>query len=177
MTTKKTFNYIGLTIVIAFLLVIIFLLKTCENEFGYQAGTGLGSIADIDSTKYKDEFYIKYVDSFFKLFPAYKKPDSIYGSNQASSYDFLHLTPFYFNKKPKEIYYVQWQGTGFISVRFGYNLDRHEEIFENPRNETDIDEQEKLRIKNRFRHEILDRIDSLISVSKDKDSANYNSSF
>jgi len=141
------------------------------------AGTGLGSIADIDSTKYKDEYYIKYADTFFKSFPEYKKPDSISGSNQASTYDFLNLTPFYFDKSPKEIYYVQWEGTGFISVRFGYNLDKQEEVFENPRNQTFIDEQEKLRIKQRFRHEILDKIDSLISVSKDKDSAIYKPPF
>ena len=166
-------KYFAWTVIVVVVAVMIMFAKACNNGFGYQAGSGLGSLADIDSTKYKDEYYIKYVDTFFKYFPNYKKPDTIYGSNQASSYNFLNLTPFYFDKTPREIYYVQWQGTGFISIRFGYDLIKQEEIFENPRNQKFIEEDDKLRIKKRFRLEILDKFDSLIGVSKDKDSALY----
>jgi hypothetical protein len=164
MTVKKL-TYILWTLLIA---IILFAIVRAHNSgFGY-GRQGLGSIAYIDSTKYKDEYYIKYVDTFFKYFPTYKKPDSISGSILVSSYEFLNLTPFYFDKNPKEIYYVQLDGG--IYVRFGFNIDKQEEVFENSNNPSS-DEQEKLRIKERFRHEILDKIDSLISVSKDKDSA------
>jgi hypothetical protein len=152
-------------------------IKECNEGFGYVAGTGLGSLADIDSSKYKSEYYIKYVDTFFKAFPQYKKPDSIFGGNQANNYNFLNLTAFYFNKVPKEIYYVQWEGTGFISVRFSYDLERQEEISEYPRDKSFVEQQEKNRIKNRFKKEVLDRIDSLINISKDRDSAIYKPTF
>ena len=156
--TAKKLTYTLLTLLIAIILFAI--VRGYNSGFGY-GKQGLGSIAYIDSTKYKDEYYIKYVDTFFKYFPTYKKPDSISGSILASSYEFLNLTPFYFDKKPKEIYYVQLDGG--IYVRFGFNIDKQEEVFENSNNPSS-DEQEKLRIKERFRHEILDKIDSLISV-------------
>ena len=78
------------------------------------------------------------------------------------------MTKFYFDKPPKEIYCVQWQG---IDVRMAYDVDRNEMIIENPRNNVYIDKAEKERMSKRLRLEVIDKIDSIISKSPDRDSA------
>jgi transposase len=57
-----------------------------------------------------------------------------------------------------------------IDVRIAYNVDRREVIIENPRHKIYIKESEKQRMSRRLRTEIIDKIDSLIEISKDKDS-------
>ena len=71
MTTGKILGYIGLTILVAFGIFAFAFVRSCNNGFGYQAGSGLGSLVDIDKEKYKSEYIEKYVDTFFKLYPQY----------------------------------------------------------------------------------------------------------
>jgi hypothetical protein len=81
------------------------------------------------------------------------------------------LTKFYFNEEPRQVYYVQWEGTGFISVRFAYNYRTEQTVLEDERDEVYVDEREKQRMAHRLRTEILGRIDSIIEKSADRDSA------
>jgi len=173
MTSKNIFAIIGWAVLIAVIIFITIFVRSCNNGFGYQAGSGLGSLVDISGEKYKHRYLQQYADSFFVLYPQYKVPANDPTKYMTSGYEFLHLTKFYFDQKPREIYCVQWEGSGFISVRFAYSYETNQEILENTRDKVYVDDHEKDRMTKRLRTEILDRIDSIIATSKDKDSAIY----
>jgi hypothetical protein len=164
----KTLKYIGIIIAIIVAIFIFSFVRSCNDGFGYQAGSGLGSLVDIGHEKYKSKYLAQYVDTFFKIYPKYRVDSGDFTiKNMTSSYDFLHLTNIHFDNYPKETYCVQWSGTGFISVRFAYNYEINEEVVENPRNDRLISDSIKDRMTQRLRTEVLDRIDSIISKSKD----------
>ena len=181
MTTGKILAYIGLTILIGFgisILVFVFsFVKSCNNSFGYQAGSGLGSLVDIDKEKYKSEYVEKYVDTFFEVYPQYLPTPGDLAKSMTSGYEFLNMTNIYFDKYPRETYCVQWSGTGFISVRFAYNYETREEVVENVRANSIIADSVKERMTKRLRTEILDKIDSIISQSNDSIIAIWKSPF
>ncbi|MBS1632289.1 MAG: hypothetical protein JST10_06910 [Bacteroidetes bacterium] len=168
MTFGKILGYIGWTILIVITVFAILIWRACNNGDLYQAGSGLGSVTTVENYKYQQNFYEKYADSFLIKFPQYKVPKDDPSSYMTSGYEFLNMTKFYFDKSPKEIYCVQWQG---IDVRMAYSVDRNEMIIENPRNNVYIDKSEKERMSKRLRTEVIDKIDSLIANSVDKDSA------
>src|SRR5687767_8546450 len=143
MTAKNIFSFIGWTVLIAIIILIISFVRACNNGFGYRAGSGLGSLVDIGGEKYKHSYLQKYADTFFVLYPQYKVPASDPTESMTSGYEFLDLTKFYFNERPKEIYCVQWEGTSFISVRFAYNYETGQEVLENIREKVYVDEHEK----------------------------------
>lgn len=165
---NKVLGYAGLIILVIILVVFILFVRACKNGDLYQAGSGLGSVTSVDNYKYQQQYYEKYADSFLLKFPQYRVPKDDPSANMTSGYEFLNLTKFYFATPPREIYCVQWQG---IDVRMAYNIDRGEEIIENPRQNVYIDKKEKERMSERLRNEIIKKIDSLIANSKDKDSA------
>jgi hypothetical protein len=169
----KIFKYIGLFALIS---IVIYAILFVRVWFGYQAGSGLGSLVDIDSQKYQSRYLEKYADTFFSIYPQYKVPP-IQANNITDGYEFLHLTSFYFDTKPREIYCIQWEGTGFISMRFAYNYETDRNVIENHRQKRYVDQNEKLRMEKRLITEVLNRIDSIIAKSKDRDSAivNYGS--
>jgi hypothetical protein len=171
MIVKDIFKIIAWAVLIAVIALIIVFVRACNNGFGYQAGSGLGSLADIGNEKYKHSFLKKYSDTFFVIYPEYRVPASDPTERMTSGYEFLDMTKFYFSETPKEIYCVQWEGTGFVSVRFAYNYETGVEVIENRREKVYVAEDEKERIAKRLRVEILDKIDSIIARSKDKDSA------
>ena len=177
MTTGKILSYIGFTILIAFGIFVFAFVRSCNNGFGYQAGSGLGSLVDIDKKKYKSNYVEKYVDTFFKVYPQYLPTSGDLAKSMTSGYEFLHMTNIYFDKYPRETYCVQWSGTGFISVRFAYNYETGQEITENVRANSVIADSTKLRMTNRFRVEVLSKIDSIISKSKDSTIAIWKSPF
>ncbi len=152
-----------------FSLVCILILVLSTSCNWYSAGSGLGSVVDLSGTKYKSKFYAKYTDSLYKYFPQYKRPDSVATSGLESNYSFLNLSAFYFNSPPEEIYYMQWEGTGFESIRFAYDITHHRDIYEST--DLEVSEEEKQRIEKRFRETILHKLDSLIGKSVDKDTA------
>lgn len=133
MKKRKILGFIALVIFGSVAIYSIIFVRACNNGFGYQAGSGLGSLVDIDNEKYKSEYIEKYVDTFFKVYPRYKATADDVAKQMTSGYEFLNLTNIYFNTYPREIYCVQWSGTGFISVRFAYNYEKGEEVIENLR--------------------------------------------
>ena len=177
MTTGKILGYIGLTILVAFVIFVFPFVRSCNNGFGYQAGSGLGTLVDIDKEKYKSEYIEKYVDTFFKLYPQYLPTPGDLAKQMTSGYEFLNMTNIYFDKYPRETYCVQWSGTGFISVRFAYNYETREEVIENVRANSIIADGVKERMTKRLRTEILDKIDDIISKSKDSTIAIWKSPF
>ncbi len=168
MTIGKILGYISLTVAIVFIVVAILFVRSCNNGDLYQAGSGLGSVATVDNYKYQQQYYEKYADTFLAEFPKYKVPKDDPSDYMTSGYEFLNMTKFYFDKTPREIYCVQWQG---IDVRMAYNVDNNEMIIENPRDKVYIDKAEKERMSKRLRTEVIDKIDSIIAHSPDKDSA------
>jgi hypothetical protein len=168
MTTGKIFSYIGLTVLLVLIVLVILFVRACNNGDFYQAGSGLGSVTTIEHHKYQGEYYEKYADSFLAKFPAYRVPKDDPSAYMTSGYEFLDMTKFYFDAPPREIYCVQWQG---IDVRMVYDVDRNKMITENPRHDVYIDKAEKERMSKRLKAEVIDKIDSLISVSADRDSA------
>ena len=131
MTLGKILGYAALTVFIVTSVLIFLFIRACNNGDLYQAGSGLGSVTRIDKYKFKSEFYEKFSDSLFSKFPEYKVPKDDPSLYMTQGYEFLGMTKFYFNKTPKEIYCVQWQG---IDVRMAYNLEDNKEIIENLRN-------------------------------------------
>ncbi|HEX2534856.1 MAG TPA: hypothetical protein VHK69_14025 [Chitinophagaceae bacterium] len=172
-TAKKTFNYSGLALVLAFFAVLLLLRQGCAHAFGYRAGSGLGSLADIGSSPYRHRYVQQYADSFLRKYPQYRIPGNDPTEDLTSGYDFLHLTKFYFSRPPREIYCVQWEGTGFISVRFAYDYATGRDISEHTEAGARVEEEEKERIKKRLQTEVLDRIDSMIARSKDSSAARF----
>ncbi len=168
MTFGKVLSYIGLAILVIFIGLAILLVRACNNGDLFQAGSGLGSVTTIENYKYGQSYYEKYADTFLLKFPEYRVPADDPSAYMTSGYEFLNMTKFYFNKPPREIYCVQWQG---IDVRMAYNVDRNEMIVENPRNNVYIDKSEKERMGNRLKTEVINKIDSIIAKSQDKDSA------
>lgn len=124
-------------------------------------GSGLGTNATVEVEKYKTEYRRKYGDSLKSIYTELQVPDSTNPLSKGMS--FLNMQPFHLTEPPEEIYYIQWSGTGFIEVRMAYDLERNSWI--------DSDTTNSKRIKQRFENEILSKIDSLISISVDKDSA------
>jgi hypothetical protein len=148
-------------------ILIISVISSC-NWYG-APGSGLGSLADISDFKFKTPFYRKHTDSLLYYYPQFEMPDSI--RNLQNYHSHLNVSCFYFDNPPKEVYFVQWEGTGFISIRAGYNVTKQMHIIENERINLLVSDQEKNRIKKRFQNEILNKLDSLIDKSADKDSA------
>ena len=60
-----------------------------------------------------------------------------------------------------------------MQFRFAYNYETGQEVLENTREKVYADEHEKERMTKPLRVEVLDRIDSIIAKSKDRDSAIY----
>jgi hypothetical protein len=168
MTIGKVLGYSGLTVLIVFSFFIVQSIISCNGGSLYQAGSGLGSVATVKNYKYGQRYYEKYADTFLLKFPKYRVPADDPSAPMTSGYEFLNMTKFYFDKPPREIYCVQWQG---IDVRMVYNVDRNEMITENPRNNVLIDTLEKERMSRRLKTEIIDKIDSIIGSSIDRDSA------
>ena len=169
MTFGKILSYIGLTILIVLFIGVILLWRACNNGELYQAGSGLGSLTHIDKYKFKSAYYKRYSDSLFNKFPKYVVPKDDPSFYMTQGYEFLNMTKFYFDKSPREIYCVQWEQG--INVRMAYNVDSNNSIIENPRKNIIIPNFEKDRMRNRLRTEIIDKLDSLIENSADKDSA------
>lgn len=167
MTIGKVLSFITLVILLVLGIFAILFVRSCKNGFGYQAGSGLGSLVDIDKEKYKSEYIEKYVDTFFKIYPQYLPASGDLAKSMTSGYEFLNMTNIYFDERPRETYCVQWSGTGFISVRFAYNYETREEIIENVRANSTIADSIKERMTKRLRIEVLNKIDSIISKSKD----------
>ncbi len=167
MTLGKIINYISLAVFVALVVFIIMFVRSCDKGFGYKAGSGLGSLVDIEKEKYKSEYIEKYVDTFFKIYPRYKPLPGDLAKSMTSGYEFLNLTNIYFDTFPKETYCVQWSGTGFISVRFAYDYEKNEEVVENTRANAIIADSVKQRMTKRLRIEVLDKLDSIISKSSD----------
>ncbi len=139
---------------------LLFSLITGCNWYG-APGSGLGTNATVEVEKYKTEYRRKYGDSLKSIYPELQVPNStnpIY-----DGYEFLKLQAFQLNTPPKEIYYIQWEGTGFIEVRMAYNLEDNTWLNHNTTTSN--------RVKKRFKKEILNKIDSLITISPEKDSA------
>lgn len=132
-----------------------------------QPGSSIGSIVNIEKEKYKDEYLKKYSDTFFKVYPQFKPLHGDRAKSTFEGYEFLKITYFYFNKSPRETYGVQWSGTGYVSIRFAYNYEKNEAVIENSNIDSIILVKERNRISLRFRNEILDKIDSIISNSSD----------
>ncbi len=176
MTVGKIIGY-GLFVILGVCLVfVVIFIRSCKNGELYQAGSGVGSLVDIDSEKYKSEYLQKYADSFFKLYPKYKLSEE-QEKERASTTEVLDLTNIYFAENPREIYSVQWSGTGFISVRFAYDCENFRDITENVRMNSIIADSVKERMTKRFRKEVLDKIDSIISKSKDSTVAIWKPAF
>jgi hypothetical protein len=152
-------------LIILTVMILIFFLKSCLSGINL-GGTGLGTVADIEITKYPDSLYPKYVDSFFRAYPRYRRPDSVKGSWYDTNYSFLNCTPFYFANDPREIYYVQWEGTGFITVRYPYDIDNKKDIVDNESSRRYVDDKTKSTIKYRFQNEVIGKMDSLIHATK-----------
>jgi hypothetical protein len=174
MTFGKILSYIGWTILFVILVSIFLLWRACNNGDLYQAGSGLGSVTRIDKYKFKSTYYERYADTLLDKFPKYRVPNDDPSIYMTQGYEFLNMTKFYFDKSPKEIYCVQWQG---IDVRMAYNIDSNKSIIENPRNNILVPTNEKERMRNRLQTEIIDKLDSLIENSVDKDSAILKISF
>ena len=175
MKSSKIFGYIGIVILITIfggaIYFVVSFVKSCNHGFGYQAGSGLGSLVDIDKEKYKSEYVKRYYDTLLKIYPKYKPLPGDLAKNMTSGYEFLNMTNIYFPDYPNETYCVQWNGTGFISVRFAYNYVTNEEVIENVRANSIISDSVKDRMTKRLRVEILDKIDSIIATSKDSSEA------
>ncbi|MCB9198140.1 MAG: hypothetical protein H6600_06760 [Flavobacteriales bacterium] len=151
-----------MTIIKKYTLLGLFTSVFCSCfDLNYSPGSGLGTVATVDDFKYKDEYRRSFGDTLLKLNPDMVVPDSL--SHLASNYDFLNLQSFRFTKAPKEIYFIQWSGTGFIEVRMVYNYEKHEWLTDD----------ESTRVKQRFETEILNNIDSLIELSTIVDDAKY----
>jgi hypothetical protein len=164
----KILAYIAFTFVGIIVIVFILTIKSLYNGDLYQAGSGLGSVTSVENYKYDQDYYQKYADSFLLKFPQYQVPKDDPSTTMTAGYEFLNMTKFYFNKPPREIYCVQWQG---IDVRMAYNVDNNEMIIENLREKVYVDKAEKERMSKRLRTEVIDIIDSIIENSADKDSA------
>lgn len=144
---------------------------SCDMDFYGAPGSGLGTLASIEHKTYNHKYIIKYADTLVSKEPQYQIPDSL--SHIDMGYDFLNLQPFYFESFPREILYIQWEGTGFIEIRMAYDLENNKKIIQNSRHNKLVPDSTKNRMKNRFVNEILIKIDSLISISDHKDSAKY----
>lgn len=168
MSTVKVFTYF---VLIIFVIVVFLFGRACENGFGYQAGSGLGSLADIENEKYKCEYLQQYADTFFSIYPQYKLPAGNSAETMIVGDNFMNLSAIYFDIFPGETYFVQWCGTGFISVRMAYNNQMRKPIVENVRADAIVADSTKERIAKRFRTEVLNKIDSIIAASKDSTNA------
>ena len=166
----KAIKILGLVVLVVFgavAIALIIFVRACNDGFGYRAGSGLGSLVDIDGEKYKSEYLEKYVDTFFTAYPRYKPRSGDLTESMTSGYEFLNLTSIYFDSYPRETYCVQWSGTGFISVRFAYDYEKGEEVIENERANAMVADSIKQRMTKRLKTEVLSRIDSIISKSAD----------
>ncbi len=168
MKVLKVAGYTIFALLAVIIIAGIFLDNALKGGKVYQAGSGLGSVTSLEIYKYRQEYYEKYADTFLMKYPQYQAPKDDPSTYMTSGYEFLNMTKFYFDKLPREIYCVQWQG---IDVRMAYDIDNNEMIIENPRAKVYIDQVEKERMRKRLRTEVIDRMDSIIAASADKDSA------
>ena len=167
MTTRRIFMFIFFAIVISAIVFLSKIKKSFDSGDFYQAGSGLGSVFDISKEKYKSQYLQKYADTFLRVYPHYKPTSADYATSMTSGYEFLDMTNIFFENYPMETYCVQWTGTGFISIRFAYNYEKNQAVIENTRENLTVPDNEKERMAKRFRSEVLDKMDSIISKSAD----------
>jgi hypothetical protein len=169
MDAERMFRWFKIAFVIAGFALLFYIYRSFKT--GYQAGSGLGSVFDIGEQRHQHRYLRKYADTFLIAFPQYKVPDPDPSGYMTSGYEFLDMTKFYFDNAPREIFCIQWEGTGFVSARFAFNCETNQLVIENTRSKVYVDDSEKQRMEKRFRVEVLSRIDSLIAISADRDSA------
>lgn len=171
MSAKRTLSYFGGLILVILALIAFVFVRTCNNGFVYRAGSGVGSLVDIADEKYKCEYLQQYVDTFFGIYPQYKLPPGNSAESVIGDDNFMHLTTIYFDNSPRQTYFVQWCGTGFVSVRIAYDNQKKDFIVENIRENVVVTDSIKKAMTKRFKTEVLDKIDSIISTSKDSANA------
>jgi hypothetical protein len=164
-------------------LIIGAMLSSCN---WYGAGSGYGVLVYSDSTahKYKQSYLERYADTLLQKYPKYRIPESINRPTlieypQENRTDTVYNYPgpindicFYLPDSPSEIYFIQWGGgTGFW-IREVEDLD-NKKRYVAYHDKISVAEEEKIRIEKRFMTEIYHKIDSLISISDERDSALY----
>lgn len=170
MSAKKMF-YFGWHLLGTLPLITLPFIMACKYGIGYQAGSGLGSLVDVADDKYKCEYLQQYADTFLSIYPQYKLPPGNSAESMIGDDNFMNLTSIYFDNYPRQTYFVQWCGTGFVSVRMAYDNQKREAIVENIRENVIITDSIKKEMTKRFKTEVLSKIDSIISVSKDSTNA------
>ena len=108
----------------------------------------------------------KAIDSFYKTYPEYQIPDKWKELDtwHKRGYGFLGGTIFYFAKSPEEMYYVT-----FIGDTTNQENSKSSELAiraiskGSPKwlSEDDVNNKEKKRIENRFRAEIVSKLEKL----------------
>ncbi|MEO8769107.1 MAG: hypothetical protein ABI402_03450 [Ferruginibacter sp.] len=162
MKTGKIISYLGILFFVIFVIYIFLFIKSWNNGFGYKKGARLGALVNIEDEKYKSKYVQQYADSFFKVYPQYLPTPGDLAKTMTQGYEFIPLTNIYFDKYPRETYCVQWDG---ISIRFAYNYETSKEIITSATSKIAASITERMR--KRLRTEVLDKIDSIISKSKD----------
>ena len=157
---KKKFALMSFSKSYLFMIFVLFCGMISCNWYG-TPGSGLGTNATIEVEGYKTEYRRQYGDTLLFLNPEMQVPDSL--DYLINGFEFLALQSFRLTTAPKEIYYIQWEGTGFIEIRMAYNYETENWI--------SYDSTTSIRVKKRFQTEVLEKIDSLIQGSPDKDSA------
>jgi len=148
-----------------YLLIVLFSLLSCDGTLG-----GFNTIS-FPISKKKLEIAI---DSLYSKHPEYKIPDEFqeYNSWSKRGYDFLDSRFFYFSEFPEEMYYISFIGleetfkdTTHINIAIrSVFIESKKRWFE----EKDFTEDDKSKIKRRFKNEIISKLEEY-SKSKSKD--------
>lgn len=166
------------------MLVIVFLgLGLALLFLKLDAQFGVGSLGAVGSWMFptsKKELVLA-IDSLFAMQPRYilpKELDTRYNNWKEGGYDFLDSRLFYFDKKPREIYYVSFYGDASDSIQANPNLTGISvrsvisvSGIKGWQNDSDMSNTEMHRVLDRFDKEIVSKLETYTNTKaiKEKD--------
>jgi hypothetical protein len=143
-----------------FIFIIIPILASCgqENEVSnpeYTPGNNYIRVADSITQARFDTCYVPYFDELFTRDTLFDTPEDFpHVIDRENDWDYMGQREIiFFKKEPIEAYYVRFHGSNFdheITAVY-YAEDDFKTVYTDSLSDTN----ERLRIKNRFRHEVL----------------------
>ncbi|SHM44062.1 hypothetical protein [Flavobacterium chilense] len=136
--------------------IVFYILTACDGTLG-----GFDTIKFFTSKNELNEA----INNLYVNHSEYKVPNELEKFNnwKKSGYDFLEAYTFYFDKNPKEFYYVSFVGDDEtfrdtthvdIAIRSVFIIDKKKWL-----KEEDFNEEEKIRIQKRFKDEIISKLE------------------
>ena len=157
----------NLTLKYFFFIFLLITFNSCDSNEIYKAGNRITLDYPIE-TKISFKIIRKYLDTLITK-QGFEVPDKWKHYEKLVDIDSSNAKRLYFKTNPEEMYLIQFNGELLLADVLNKNIVNGDWVAERER----LPQMEELRIKKRFKEEILDRIEKLAKEDKVPDSILY----